>query len=393
MIHLIHNARVITPTTVIEAGWIAWEGTHIVAIGRADERPPDGIGRWIDGQGAYLLPGFIDLHVHGALGHDTMDADADALIAVAKYFAQHGVTRFVPTTITSSTEATLQALHAVQVAMARDYVGAKIVGAHLEGPYLNPTKAGAQNTAWIRRADPQEALQWLDTGIIKVISLAPEYPENDWLIEACHRRGVVVSAAHTDATYAQMQHAQQLGLSQITHTFNGMRGMHHREPGVVGAAFNLSDLYCELIADNTHVHPAVMDILWKIKGVSHIILITDSTRGTGMPDGQYDIGGQVFYMKDTEARLADGTLAGSTATMDQVVSNFATLVGGLPAMWQTSSHNAACQLGIEHETGALVAGKVADVVLMGDDGRILLTVCNGRLCHLDETIVLAATER
>lgn len=381
MPNLIYNATVITPGGVIQNGWLSWTNGYITGIGGQHNVPQLDNAVRINADEAFLLPGFIDLHVHGALGYDVMDADVEGLRKMAAFFARHGVTSFVPTTLTSTNDETLRALQAIKSAMTERFAGARIVGAHIEGPYLNPAKAGAQNVSQIRRAQRDEVLAWLEVGIVKIIALAPEYVENHWLIEECTHQGIVTAAAHTNATYDQVQHAVSLGLSQLTHTFNGMRGLHHREPGVVGAALYLKDIYCELIADNVHVHPIVMKILWEFRKAERIILITDATRGTGMPDGDYAIGGQTFFVREQEARLADGTLAGSTATMDNVVANFAAVAGGLAAVWRATSHNAAKQLGIDEWTGSLEVGKSADFVLLDDAYNVILTACAGQICY------------
>lgn len=377
---LITKAQVITPGGLLKDGWLACTDGKINAIGKAEETPPPA-ERVISAEGAYLLPGFIDLHVHGAMGHDVMDADLQGLREQARFFAAHGVTSFLPTTLTGTRAEISAALATIQAAMQENGEGAQILGAHLEGPYLNAEKAGAQNPQDIRRAERGEALEWLATGIVRLVALAPEFSENDWLIKTCVERGIRVSAAHTNATYLQMQYAVSLGLSQTTHTFNGMRGLHHREPGVVGAALDLDDLTCELIADNIHVHPASMHILLRAKGIERVILITDSTRGTGMPDGEYQIGGQSFTMRDRESRLSDGTLAGSTATMDGVVANFAEIGGGLSAIWQATSLNAARQIGVDGRKGSLEIGKDADLVIMSENYTVLHTLRGGELIY------------
>lgn len=378
MRYLIHNAQVITLEGVIPNGWLLWSDRLIQQIGTTDDAPPTADHK-IDANGAYLAPGFIDLHVHGAVGFDTMDASLDGLLKQAEFFARHGVTSFLPTTLTNTRHAISDALHVIQNAMATDHRGATIWGAYVEGPYLNADKAGAQNPEHIRRVDQQEALEWLDTGIVKVMTIAPEFSESEWLIRACAARGITVTAAHTDATYADMRHAIDLGLSQITHTFNGMRGFHHREPSLLGAAAECEAVYCEVIADNLHVHPAAINVLWKLKGDERSILITDSTRATGMPDGEYDIGGQILHLQQGESRLADGTLAGSVTTMDTMVANFAKIVGDLTTFWKATSYNAACQIGIQDQTGSLGVGKLADLVMIDADYRVNLTVVQGNI--------------
>jgi len=375
MATLLDNAQVITPQGVFD-GWLVWDGKRITHIGTVHDAPPP-TDTLVDGGGNIVLPGFIDVHVHGALGHDTMDGDLRGLIKQAEFYVQHGVTSFLPTTLTNSREAITTALDTIQQGMQTSHQGSTILGAYVEGPYLNVEKAGAQNPEFIRTVDRDEAAEWLDTGIIKIMTVAPEFSENDWLIQECARRGITVSAAHTNATYMQMLYAIGMGVSQTTHTFNGMRGFHHREPGIIGAAFEDDSVYCEVIADNLHVHPSAMEVLWRAKGAKGVILITDSTRATGMPDGEYEIGGQTFMMKDRESRLSDGTLAGSTATMDNVVGNFARLAGGLPNMWQTSSYNAACQIGVQDQKGMLKVGYDADLVVMSPDYKVMITIVEG----------------
>ena len=187
-----------------------------------------------------------------------MDASADALRTMAQFYAQHGVTSFLATTWTDSRPRIQAALEAIAAAQGRQPNGATLLGAHIEGPYLNPERCGAQSTTYIRRADRDEALAFLDTGVVRLMALAPEFPENHWLIRECVRRGITVSAAHTAATYEQMRAAVAMGLTQATHTGNAMTGLHHREPGTLGAVLTLPEINAELIADNIHVHPAVM---------------------------------------------------------------------------------------------------------------------------------------
>lgn len=376
---LLHNARLVTPRETRD-GWLVFEGGIITHIGERGEAPP-ACQHQIDAGGHFVLPGFIDVHVHGAMGHDTMDGDLEGLLAQAAFFAQHGVTSFLATTLTDTRPAIDKALGVIGQAMQADHTGAKILGAYVEGPYLNTQKAGAQNPQHIRRYDPTEATAWLDTGIVKIMTVAPEFSENDALIKECVRRGITVSAAHTDATYLQMEYALALGVTQTTHTFNGMRGFHHREPGILGAALATDTIYCELIADNLHVHPAAMDVLWRAKGPERVILITDSTRATGMPDGEYDIAGQTFTMKDRESRLSDGTLAGSTATMDQVVLNMARQQGGLQNIWPAASYNAACQIGVADRKGSLEIGKDADLVIVDADCGVQMTIGEGEILY------------
>ncbi|MCI0352687.1 MAG: amidohydrolase family protein, partial [Acidobacteriales bacterium] len=215
---LIINATIITPERTIPQGWLLARAGRIVAIGSL-ERPDVTDVRVFDAAGLIMLPGFIDVHVHGAVGADTMDASIDSLRKMAAFFAKQGVTAFTPTTLTSSHEQTLAALESIKAAMNTPGDGAAVVGAHLEGPYLNLEKSGAQNTQYIRRAERAEALAYLDIDVIRLVSLAPEFAENHWLIHECVQRGVTVSAAHTGATYMEMQAAISRGISHATHTY------------------------------------------------------------------------------------------------------------------------------------------------------------------------------
>lgn len=376
---LIHNARVITPQGVIN-GWLLTREGSIAALG-AGNPPSAPAARLIDGQGGWLLPGFIDLHVHGALGHETMDADADGLRAMATFYAAHGVTGFLPTTWTASRESIRAALACVASLMAQPQEGAQILGVHQEGPYLNAAKCGAQDSGQIRRAERDEALEFLDTGVIRLVAVAPEYPENHWLIRECAARGIRVSAAHTNATYDELIAAIPLGLTQTTHTFNAMTGLHHRDPGVVGAALTQPAITCELIADNIHVHPAVMKLVWLAKGADGIVLISDAVRGAGLPEGStYLQDGRPIVLEGGSVRLPDGTLAGSALTMDAALRNFCAATGaGVEQVWPVTSRNAARQIGLADRKGSLGSGFDADLVLLTPDLTVHTTIAAGRV--------------
>jgi N-acetylglucosamine-6-phosphate deacetylase len=311
-----------------------------------------------------------------------MDADPDGLRAMARFYARHGVTAFLPTTWTGARPVIDRALGAIAQAVGRVPGGATILGAHLEGPYLNPDKCGAQDIRQIRRAGPEEALAWLDTGVVRLIALAPEYEENLWLIGECARRGITVSAAHTTAGYEELQRAVAHGLRQVTHCFNAMGGLGHRELGTVGAAMALPALNCELIADNLHVHPAAINILVQVKGPGRVILITDAIRGAGMAEGEYAIDeDRLVRVRDGAVRLPDGTLAGSILTMERALANVAAATGRpLVELWPMSSLNAARAIGATNK-GALEVGRDADLVLLDGDFEVVLTVAEGEIVY------------
>ncbi len=381
---LVANAALYTPPAVWERGWLRVEEGRIWGLGPGDPPSfaPGRVGRQIEAQGHALLPGFVDLHAHGAMGYEAMDADPEGLRVMARYYARHGVTSFLPTTWTGSRPVIDRALAAIAQVVGRTAGGATILGAHLEGPYLNPEKCGAQDARQIRRAGREEALAWLDTGVVRLIALAPEYEENLWLIEECARRGITVSAAHTTAGYAELQRAVRHGLRQVTHCFNAMIGLGHRELGTVGAAMALDEINCELIADNLHVHPAAINILVQVKGPERVILITDAIRGAGMVEGEYAIDAErLVRVQDGAVRLPDGTLAGSILTMERALANVVAATGRpLAELWPMSSLNAARAIGATHK-GALEAGRDADLVLLDADFEVVLTVAEGGIVY------------
>ena len=379
---LIYNAHLGSIAGEWQPGWLLTEGKTIYRMGAGE--PPEleasTVTRRIDAGGRALIPGFIDLHVHGAMGHDTMDASPDGLREMSRFYARHGVTAFLATTWTASREEILAAVQNVAQLTGPLPGGATLLGAHLEGPYLNPAKCGAQDARQIRRADPHEALEFLDTGCVRLLALAPEFPENLWLIDECSRRGITVAAGHTTAGYEEMRLAAARGLRQVTHCYNGMQGFDHRSLGTVGAALAIPEIDCELIADNIHVHPAAQKILVDVKGLQHVILITDAIRGAGLPDGEFAIGDRMVTIQDGAVRLPNGSLAGSVLTMENALRNASRSTGRpLQESWVMSSHNAARAIGIADQKGSLETGKDADLVLLDADYSVNMTVVEGRV--------------
>jgi N-acetylglucosamine-6-phosphate deacetylase len=379
---LFYNANILGAKDRIENGWCLTNGNHIQALGSGN--PPEPIDQQtttlIDCHGSTLLPGFIDLHTHGAIGADFVFGTADEMRKISAFFANHGVTGFLASTYAASQPEITKAIETIQSVMGSE-PGARIQGIHLEGPWLNPLKAGAQSMSNIRTATPEEALPYLDSGLIRLVALAPEIIENQWMVPACNGRNITVSAGHTTATFAEMQVAVQLGITQVTHCFNAMNSLHHREPGVVGAALSLSELRCELIADNIHVHPAIMDILVKAKTPQGVILITDSISAVGMPEGIYALEGQQVTLANGAARLADGTLAGSTLTMDAALRNFSAATHlPLEEIWMCSSLNAAQVIHVDDHKGRIAPNYDADLVLLDSNLHVQLTMVDGQVC-------------
>src|SRR5215216_1901522 len=379
---LIQHARLFTPRHAGLTGWLLVERGLIRAIGFGNI-PDFSHGasiKSLDAHGHMLLPGFIDLHVHGAMGHELMDASASGLEQMARFYASHGVTSFLATTWTASRESIRKALELVEEMQGPIPGGATLLGVHLEGPYLNPIRCGAQDASLIRRAEKAEALEILDTGVIRLLALAPEFDENLWLIDECVQRGITVSAAHTMANYEQMQKAAQHGVTQLTHSFNAMEGLGHRELGTIGAAMSLPQISCELIADNIHVHPAAQKILVDVKTPSGVILVTDAIRAAGLPDGDYMLDERSVHIENGAVRLPNGTLAGSVLTMERALKNVCSATErSLAEMWITSSLNAARAIGVSSRKGSLEVGKDADLVLLDEAFGVKLTVVQGEV--------------
>lgn len=379
---LIRNVRILTENEIISDGWLTVQGRHIAAYG-SGQLPA--ITPAIDGGGLTLTAGFIDVHVHGGVGHDTMDADTDGLRAMAQFYARNGVTSFLPTTWTDSRERIYQAMTAVQQAMTTPSGGAKILGVHMEGPYLNREYSGAQNPDHIRHVDADEMRALFELDVIRLMAIAPEFSENQAVIRDCVERGIVVSVAHSAATYEQMTDAIALGLRQSTHTYNAQTGLHHRKPGIVGAVMTDDRVFAELIADTIHVHPAAMKLLWRVKGPDRLMLITDAIRASGLPDGEYPVDDRVMIVKDGACRLPSGTLAGSIITFNAAVKNFIDATGQpFDAIWQATSLNAARALHISHRKGSIAIGKDADLVLIDTDTmHVTATIVEGEIVYQD----------
>lgn len=382
-IRRIRGARLALSPGRVEAATLCCDEQGRIA--RLD--PPteeNGPGSDLDLTGCTLLPGFIDVHIHGSGGADVMDATPQALERLSAFLPRHGVTGFYATTMTAPPPATLAAVEAVTAyqTLHTSPVASRILGIHLEGPFISPQYPGAQHPDNIRPPDLAEFSRLLAAGPVKLITLAPEAPGGMDLIRRAWEAGVRVVMGHTAATYAQAVQSIEAGASQTTHTFNAMTGLHHREPGVVGAALSDDRLYAQVIADNIHVHPAAMKILFRSKGAGRTLLITDAVRAAGMPPGEYELGGQAIFVQQGEARLADGTLAGSVLTMDQGLRNLMAATGcDLAQIWPVTSLTPAQALGIDHEFGRIAPGYWADLVALSPDHQVVATVIRGRLAY------------
>ncbi|MBQ9263255.1 MAG: N-acetylglucosamine-6-phosphate deacetylase [Clostridia bacterium] len=337
----------------------------------------------IDAQGAYVCPGLIDVHTHGYQGADVSDADPDGVRKIAKGFLQNGVTSFLPTTMTvdwAILEKVFTQLRQLKKESRKaDFDGAEILGCHAEGPFINPSKKGAQAESAILAPTAEKVLPFAD--VIQVITFAPEMPGGDDFIRTMKEKTrIALSIGHTGATFDQAMHAIELGASRTTHTFNAMTPLHHRDPGVVGAALS-TDVYTELIADTFHVNKGIFPLMRKAKG-DRLVLITDSVRATGMPDGEYTLGGQAFRLRGIECRMEDGTIAGSVLKLNEAVRNYRDF-GHVPmyAAVRAASLTAAESVHLAERKGSLMPGKDADIVLLNERCDVLRTIVRGKTKH------------
>jgi len=376
MVKAIVNGVILLPEEEIRGKALLYD-TRVAAICGEEEARREA-GEVLDAEGAYIAPGFMDTHIHGYGGDDVSDHDPQGVRRIAIKLVENGVTAFLPTTLTVAWD-TLAAICADMRALAResrqpDFPGAEIAGVHLEGPFIQPKRKGAQNERYILPPDAEKVLPYAD--IVRVLTFAPEMPGSGEMMDKLKKSGVALSMGHTDATFEQAMAAVAGGVSRCTHLFNAMTGLHHRNPGVVGAALN-APVYTELIADTFHVHPGIFPMLARLKG-KYLVLITDALRAAGLPDGTYENGGQTFFLRGIECRLQDGTIAGSVLKMNEAVKNLRDYGGvSLCQAVCAASRNAAESVGLGDRKGSLTPGKDADIVLLDQNCRVLKTIVRG----------------
>ncbi len=347
-------------------------------ITHLDSVPEETNAQTINAQGLYISPGFIDLQVNGGVGHNFEDATAEQIREIVDFYVSHGTTGLLPTTVTAPIARIRATIDRVKHA---DHPA--ILGMHIEGPFIAEARKGAHNPEYIvpPSTDKFDELIRGYEEFIKIVTLAPEHPGAEELIKRIKEIGAVASLGHSDATYEQTISAINRGIGLFTHMFNAMRAFHHRAPGAVGAAL-VSDITVELIADGIHVHPAAMKLLYKAKGADRICLITDAISAAGLSDGEYHLGGLRVFVNDATARLVDGTLAGSTLTMEIAVRNFMDATGcSLPEAVRAASFNPARLLGIDNHKGSIEVGKDADLVIFDSDFNVHYTVINGEVMY------------
>lgn len=334
----------------------------------------------IDLKGKYVVPGFIDAHIHGAYGADAMDGTVEALKTISSFVVKHGTTNFLATTLTSTKEILKNVLEKIGEVQDKELDGANIFGAHMEGPYFDIQYKGAQNEKYMKPAGIEEIKEYLNVkpGLVKLFSLSPKGDAALEAIKFLKENGVIVSVGHSAVYFDDVQKAIKAGLSHSTHTYNGMRGFTHREPGVVGAVLTNDAVMAEIIFDKIHVHPEAVRLLLKAKGVDKVECITDAMSATGLPDGNYKLGELDVYVKDSQARLvSNDSLAGSVLTLDKAFKNVIELGYSIFDAVKMTSTNVAKEFGLN--TGEISEGKDADLVVLNGDYSVNMTFVKGKL--------------
>jgi len=363
----------------------------IVQFGPVGDVEPPAEALRVDLSGCYLLPGFIDMHVHGGCGFDFVEADLQSVERIERFYASHGTTSLLATVYPEPEGRFLESLRQLVEVCSRSRPCGLVEGIHLEGPFLNPEMHGAIRREYVWRPSLRawERILAAAGPYIKAMTISPEVPGSLEVMRDAAMRGIHLSVGHSNASYEMVAEAIDNGLEGVTHMFNAMQPMHHRRPGIVVGTLLRDELFVEVIADAVHVHPAVLELLLKIKTHDKIILITDAIRAAGMPDGRYEFSGQPVVVSHGRAYLVDDasgrpfrTLAGSTLTMDKALRTMVREAGAtLPQAAQMASLNAARVLKMKHRRGILAVGKDADLVVLDERLSVLATIKAGRVLY------------
>lgn len=361
------NAKVYTKDFKFQLGAFAVENGRFTAV-LPEEVPADAI----DLKGAYVIPGLVDVHTHGNSGADFSDGSYEEVCTMAAYYGKSGVTSFAPASMTLPYDV-LEKAFAASLRLKKEQPAgcARIMGIQMEGPFFSEKKKGAQNGAYLRNPDFDAFLKLYEgcEGLVRIVDVAPELPGAAEFVEKA-KAYCTVSVAHTDANYDEAKAAFDAGATHLTHLYNAMPGIHHRNPGVIPAAVENSAVRAELICDGLHVHPASVRLAFSMFGAKRMVLISDSLRCCGMPDGQYELGGQDVFLKGGVARLADGTIAGSATNLFQCMQKAISFGIAPEDAVRAASWNPACAIGAEKEIGSIEEGKLADFVVCGEDFSI-----------------------
>jgi len=379
------NATVVLEKTIVPNGFVYIKGEKIESVGKMEECPKySDVDQVFDCTGKqYVIPGMIDMHIHGAAGYDFMDSTKESFEEIAYALAKEGTTSFLATTMTNPILHINEVIKNLASYMKENNLSgvAEMLGIHVEGPFINKEQKGAQPEDAILVPNVSLFKEWqtLSGDNIKVLTFAPELDNHFELLKELKSNGVIPSMGHTDGSYDECLQAINHGVEHATHLFNGMRGLHHRDPGVVGSALLNDDIFVEVIPDGIHFHPDLLKMVVKIKGLERMLVITDGIRAKGMSDGVYDLGGQKVTVNDGKCILTStGSLAGSIVTMNNARLNLIKWLGlTIHEQLQVTSANQAKRLGIYDIKGSIQAGKDADIVVLGENGAVELTICRG----------------
>lgn len=378
---IIIRGDIITPYEVIPEGHIVVENDKITMVGQGT---PDIAGVVLDYIGHLVAPGFIDIHVHGGAGTDVMDASHEDLERLSGYLAAGGVTSFLATTYTASQEHLLEATRNIRGIIERVSIGASVLGIHLEGPYINIKRSGAQNRKYVRlpKIEELEEIYFEVRDYLKIVTLAPEVEGALEAIEWICERDIVAAAGHTEATYDQARAGFDAGMKHASHLFNAMRPLHHREPGIIGAALTNDEISVELIADVVHLHPAILKLVKRLKRSESTALVSDATASAGLPDGEYQFGSEKLEVNNGVSRLESGNLAGSMIRLSDAVRNIVKLAGFAPKeAIEMATSTPARVIGILEKKGRLIPGTDADITVLDNEFSVLLTIVGGKFVY------------
>lgn len=365
------NAKIVLKDGIIDNGAVLYND-KIIKTG--ENLCTDG-AEVTDLKGKYLLPGLVDIHIHGYKGYDVSDGDRDGIISMSKALTKNGVTSWCPTTMTVSEQEIQKALDVIGELKFKDYTGARILGANMEGPFINPKKKGAQSAEHIKAPNIDFVMKNKDN--IRLLTIAPEQDDNEFIKYISENTDILISMGHTDATYEQACNGIENGARHITHLFNAMPPLNHREPGVIGAALENDSISCEMIADTFHISPHMFGVVNKLKG-DKLVLITDCMRAGGMSDGDYTLGGQPVTVKGSQCRLSDGTIAGSVLKLNEAIRNY-TKYADIPLYKgvYAASTAPAKAIGVDNIIGSIEVGKFADFAVADDELNIVKTIVGG----------------
>ncbi len=378
---LLHNAEILTPDQRLHDASVLIDHGRIVTVGTGITAPA---AVPFDLHGLLLVPGFIDIHVHGGGGHSLTASHVERLLAYAKWAPRHGVTGFLAGTVGPNAASIERALQRGSGLVERISEGAQLLGYHLEGPFINPRRRGAFDAAWLLPPDVRQFARFVQVaeGQLRLVTLAPELPGADLVIREAVRTGVLSSLGHTDASYEELLRGFELGARNVTHCFNAMRPFTHRDPGPIAAALTAPGVHCELIADGEHVAAGAMRMLLAARGWRNTVLVTDGIELAGTAAGSFDLAGQAVTVRKGRALTPQGTLAGSVATMDACLRNAVRLGGAdLREAVTMASLNAAQAIGAAGDRGRIAPGFRADLAALTPELRVALTWVGGVLAY------------